>query len=164
MSIAIRKYQSADKKQLIAIMNTFQDYIVAVDDMKRAIRLPAYGKEYVKKTLAEVRSYQGVLYIAENEQKKIIGIVVGIIQKPTKMSRLECVPTKAGRLTELYVEPEYRGKKLGKVLLDTLEQYFKKKKCTVILIEVFGPNYHAHEFYKRSGYKDRDYNMIKVLE
>lgn len=163
MPITIRKYQNRDKKQLIDIMNTFQDYLVGIDDMKRRIRLPAYGKEYVKKTLKELKKYQGVLYVAENEEKKIVGIGAGIIRKATKMSRLEHIPTKAGQLTELYVAREYRGKRLGKLLIETVESYFKKKKCTVIVLEVMAANHQAYEFYKGSGYKVRDYNMIKVL-
>lgn len=163
MSIKIRKYQNKDKEQLIETMNNFQDYLVAIDDMKRIIRLPTYGKEYVKKTLKELKECHGVLYVGENEEKKIVGIGAGIIRKPTKISRLDHIPTKAGQLTELYVAPEYRGKNLGKLLIQAVESYFIEKKCTVIVLEVLAVNHQAYEFYKRSGYKDRDYTMIKVL-
>lgn len=163
MPITIRKYQSTDKEQLIRIMNNFQDYIVSIDDMHLTRRMAGYGKVYVKQTLKELKENNGVMYIAENEQKTIIGIVSGIIEKPSKIYKYECVPVKSGRLTELYLEPDYRGKKYGKLLMKTIESYFIKQKCTVVFIEVFGPNRNAHKFYENSGYRDRDQNMIKVL-
>ncbi len=163
MPIIIRKYSHKDKKQLIDIMNRFQDYIVAVDNMKRTRRSPDYGKEYVKKTLKELRRHQGILYVGETGERKIVGIVAGIIEKPTRISKFESIPNKSGRVTELYLDPEYRGQKMGKMLMQTIEQYFQKKQCTVIFVEVFAPNQSAYDFYKRSGYRDRDYNLIKVL-
>ncbi len=100
MPITIRKYQSTDKEQLIRIMNNFQDYIVSIDDMHLTRRMAGYGKVYVKQTLKELKENNGVMYIAENEQKTIIGIVSGIIEKPSKIYKFECVPVKSGRLTE----------------------------------------------------------------
>ena len=163
MAITIRKYKNSDKKQLIDIMNKFQGYLVTIDDMKRTRRLPKYGIEYVKETLKEIKENHGILYVTENEEKKIVGIVAGIIVKPTRISNLETVPSKVGRITEIYLEPDYRRKQFGKLLMDTIESYFKQKKCTVILVEVFAPNRNAYEFYQRCGYIDRDYNLIKVL-
>jgi ribosomal protein S18 acetylase RimI-like enzyme len=101
-----------------------------------------------------------VIYIAEREDR-IIGFVAVAIEAQRKNDLLECVPSKAGRILELYVEERYRGQNIGKSILERAEEYLKQRKCDVLRIEVFEPNVKAHNFYQKQGYKDRIVDMIK---
>jgi len=98
------------------------------------------------------------------DQDKIIGCIAGIIDKQSKDGRLECVPTKSGRILELFIFEDYRGLDLGKKLMETIENYFKKHNCNIIRVEVFTPNENAHYFYKKLNYFDRVSDMIKILK
>jgi len=90
--------------------------------------------------------------------------IARFIEKQTKESLLECVPTKAGRVDDLFVYPEYRSKNIGRLLMNKIEDYFKSKNCDVIKLNVFAPNIRAHEFYKKLNYQDRLIGMLKIIK
>jgi len=158
----IRTCSKSDYSTLVRFIEELQDYIVATDPLKRLRRLPAYGKSYTNNLLKEIKRSKGVIYLAE-DNGKLVGVVAGEIKKQTKENILECIPTKQGCIKELYVSNDYRSQGLGKVLMDKIEDYFKKNKCTVITLAVLSTN-PAYEFYKRMGYKDRSIDVIKVLK
>lgn len=67
---------------------------------------------------------------------------------------------KRGRVTELVVNKEYRGKKIGEKLLIEIQNYLKSIGCEKILIAVFGYNNEAIHFYEKNGYHIRMIDMI----
>ncbi len=159
---SIRQYSAEDKNTLVALMEELQDYLVQIDTMKRLRRLPEWGKHYTNELLKKIKKDGGVIFIAEAENIPF-GFVAGILNKQSKDELLGCVPTKSGRVVELIVSEKYRSKKVGKILMSKIEEYFKKQNCDIIQIEVFGPNTLAHDFYKKLGYGDRDFDMIKKI-
>ena len=160
MKIQIRRYRNSDFEELVRCVEELQDFIVNIDSLKRCLRLPAYGKKYVSLLIKKVHRSSGIILLAEYKQE-VIGCVVGIIEKQTKDNLLECVPTKAGRILELFVSPNYRSRGIGKLLINKLEHYFNKSKCDVVRVKVFQPNKIAHNFYYKLNYHDRVIDMIK---
>lgn len=61
----------------------------------------------------------------------------------------------------MIVDKEYRGKQIGKQLLDAMKEYLKSIKCEKILIAVFGYNESAIKFYEKNGYHIRMIDMIE---
>ena len=68
---------------------------------------------------------------------------------------------KRGRITELVVAKEYRGKHIGKKLLESMRDYLKSIGCEKIMIAVFGYNKNAIKFYEKNGYHMRMIDMIE---
>lgn len=160
--IHYRKYQQSDFNDLRQLIEELTDYIVSIDPLKRCRRLPAYSGNYTKKTLANVKKNKGSIIFA-TDKSKIVGAIVGIIEKQTKFDLLECVLTKGGRILELYVKKEYRKRGIGKKLVQEMEKYFISKKCTVIKVDVFAPNTKAHNFYEQQEYRNRAVDMLKII-
>lgn len=104
-----------------------------------------------------------MIFVAE-KNGRIIGFIAGIIQKQTPEELLDSLPARAGRVIELYVSAECRGGGTGKTLTQNIENYFIRQKCDLINIEVFAPNHHAHAFYQRLGYANRNIDLIKELK
>lgn len=159
--IKIVKYQG-NKEILVKFMEDLQDYLVQIDPLKRRRRLPEYGEIYTDNLLKKISENQGIIYIAKLNNIPV-GMVAGIIEKYTKHDEIECIPTKQARVIELIVSEKYRGKKIGKLLMDKAEKYFQSQQCDVVFVDVFEPNVIAHDFYKKSGYQDRLITMIKKL-
>ena len=86
------------------------------------------------------------------------------IETQSKNNLFECVPTKSGRILELFILDSYRGLRLGKKLMQQMENYFKKNNCDIVRVEVFVPNKNAHNFYEKLDYSDRVIDMIKLLK
>jgi len=163
MKIKLKKYQKNDFKNLDGCMVQLQDFLVKIDLLKKLRRAPKYSPQYANNILEKVAEYDGVIFLAYDD-KKIVGCIVGIIEKQSEKNLLECVPTRAGRIVELFVSSKYRSLGIGKQLMSKMENYMRKKKCEIIRVEVFEPNKAAHNFYEKLDYKDRVIDMIKLLK
>ena len=77
------------------------------------------------------------------------------------MVRFDFKTPKRGRITELVVDENYRGKSIGKILLQEMKSYLKSVGCDKVLIAVFGYNESAIKFYKENGFHVRAIDMIE---
>ena len=109
VDVNIREYRSSDRVAVVECMERFGDYFVPLDPMKRTRRMPGYGEWFTDKMLEHVDRNQGLVYVVEN-QDRIVGFIAGIMPEQSRESLLECVPSKVGRVIELYLEEEFRGK------------------------------------------------------
>ena len=158
-SIKVIEYKG-DKKVLVKLIEELQDYLVKVDPLKRRIRLPEYGEIYIDNLLKEISENNGIIYIAEFKNTPV-GMIAVIIEEFTKNDEIEYISSKPAKVLELIVSEKNRGKNIGKLLMDKMEEYFKTKECDIIQVKVFEPNKDAHGFYKKLGYQDRFIDMIK---
>jgi len=160
--VSIRKYQSSDKPSIVKCMEEFGDYLAAIDSMKRTRCMPGFGEYFTQKMLDETDKNNGVIYVAEHEGR-IIGFIAGIILRQSKEDLLQCIPSTAGRIIELFVDQQFRGQNIGTTFMKKMEKYFRQAGCDVSRVEVFEPNVEAHNFYRKRGYHDRSFDMIKKL-
>lgn len=163
MEIKLKKYQKNNFKDLDYCMVQLQGFLENIDPLKRLRRSRDYSPEYANNIISKIKKNNGIIFLAF-DNKKIVGCIVGIIEKQSKKNLLECVPTKAGRILELFVADGYRNYGIGKKLIKKLENYLRKKKCDVIRVEVFEPNKKAHYFYNGLGFRDRVIDLIKLLK
>ncbi len=162
MQFEIREYCGSDRASFVRLMEELLDYMVSIDDLKRMRRMPEYGENYTERTLQSVAKNNGMIYVAET-QGRIVGLVVGIISEQTKEELLETVPLKRGVVLELIVENGYRRKGVGTLLMEKMEDYFRRQGCNVSGLDVFPQNKNACRFYFRFGYRDRNIWMTKNL-
>lgn len=159
----IRSYTKNDRVIVTELLYKLQNYIASLD----SIGSERSGKdfdveEYVRLTLEKVDEREGVVFLVE-DNKTVVGLVIGAMDALTGIDAVECFPRRFGKVLELYIEDNYRSKGVGKLLMEKIEEYFKSKDCSAIVLECFGPNFNAYEFYKKNGYTNRVYNMIKII-
>jgi ribosomal protein S18 acetylase RimI-like enzyme len=162
MSVKFKRYQKSDLENLVQCMEDLQDFVIGMDPLNRLRRLPAYGRKYTDNLLRKVSKHHGAIFLAY-DQEKIVGCIAGIIEEQTKDDVLGCVPTKSGRILELFVSDGYRGLGTGKELMRQMENHFKQNGCDIVRVEVFEPNKTAHKFYRKQDYSDRVIDMVKSL-
>lgn len=155
----IIEYDSKYDEQIKSLLVQLQEYLADMDKEGYNIVGNDYREKYFIKTIEEVEKCNGkILLFKENE--KIVGLIVGVINND-ETERYDFKAPKRGRITELIVDKEYRGKQIGKQLLDAMKEYLKSNKCEKILIAVFGYNESAIKFYERNGYHIRMIDMIE---
>jgi len=160
--ITIREYKSSDYKSLVEFMEELQDYLVGIDPLKSIIKWKKYGEIYSKDLLKKIKKNNGIIYFAEYKNKPV-GCIAGNYLKPSLIERISNKVAMEGSVLELFVEPEFRNKQIGRMLIKKLEEYFKKKKCRLSTVAVFYPNKNAYDFYKKGGYDERMIHMIKKI-
>jgi ribosomal protein S18 acetylase RimI-like enzyme len=161
--IKIIDYSPKYKIYLIQLLNDFMDYLVSIDTFGRMTRQKGYGQKYFKAMMVNIKKNKGILLLAEQE-KKIVGFAVGTIGLPSYTEQLgHNKKNKIGRLDELFIEKNFRGKGVGLQLINAVEDYFRKKKCNIVRVEVFSPNQSARKFYEKFGYQEESVELVKSL-
>lgn len=163
MSTTIRPFEERDRPQLATMFDDFQDHLVALDRRGLLRRESDYGARYLALALEEVVEGEGA-FVVLTEGERIVGFVAGIVEKQSERDLLDQLPSRKGRVTELYLEADYRQRGFGKKLLTRMEQLLQEKGCDTVWIEVLADNPVAHEFYQRQGYQNRFVDLVKKLE
>ena len=112
--------------------------------------------------LDKIKNNNGKCYLYI-DNKNVVGLVMGIIPKYEENDYLDYKCPKKGEVTELIIKKEYRNHNIGKILLNKIEEYFRKNKCEYSFIDVFAYNKSGINFYDKNGYHSRMIIDIKKL-
>lgn len=162
MKVEIREYKESDRTAFVKLMEQLMDYIASIDDLKRLRCMPGFGESYVQRMLRKVAENNGMIYVAELDSEPV-GVIVGTILEQSKEDLLEHVPSKFGEVLELAVEARHRGKGIGTLLMNKLEEYFRENNCNILGVGVLAPNKNAHRLYRKLGYEDRSFYLTKGI-
>lgn len=158
----IIEYEDKYLEDVRDLLVELEEYIVSIDKDE----LDQVGKDYREKMalmdLEEVNKNNGKCYIAV-ENDKAIGLIMGCIFPYDEKDYLDYKCPKKGEIMELIVSKKARGRGIGKVLMNKMEEYFKSLGCEYILLDVFAYNVNAIKFYEKEGYHSRMYKEIKKI-
>ncbi len=155
----IIEYDSKYDEQIKDLLVQLQQYLTDMDIEGYNIVGEGYRDKYFEKTLEEVEKCNGKIFLYKDNEK-IVGLIIGIINNDATI-RYDFKAPKRGRITELVVDKEYRGKGIGKELLLKMKEHLKTNGCEKIMIAVFGYNESAIKFYKENGFHIRMLDMIE---
>jgi len=97
-----------------------------------------------------IKSPTNLILVAEVDEK-VVGYIWGYIETIMKH--------KIGKIQELIVTSEQRGKGIGKELIKNMLNFFKERKCVISEIEVFVENLPTIKVYEKAGFRKREYKM-----
>ncbi len=157
----IIEYDSKYDKDIINLFIELQEHIADLDREGYNILTANYGHLYLKKTLEEVKKYNGKILLYKIDQD-ILGLVVGLINNDAEDSYDFKAPRR-GRITELIVSEKKRSQGIGKKLLKAMEGYLISQECSDVLLGVFAYNDRALKFYEENGYHVRMLEMTKKI-
>ncbi len=155
------EYSSQYDEEIKDLFVELQEYIASIDKEKYNIITEEYREKYFKKTIEEIKKYNGKMLLY-SENQKIVGLIVGLINNEAAFEYDFKAP-KRGRITELIVSKNCRGKGYGQILLNSMEKYLLNHECQDILLGVFGYNENAIKFYEKNGYHPRLIDMTKKI-
>ena len=165
MPVTIRPYGPEDFPALQHLLASLQEHVAALDPLGRLRRQGDFdAAAYLTETISHVRSATGIVYLAEMDGR-IVGAIVGVLSPPSTHDKLEDYPLPAadGKVLELIVDADVRGKQVGALLMQTMVEYFRARGSRALLVSCFAPNTRAHAFYEKQGFADRSLLMIKTL-
>ena len=155
------EYSGKYRKEAIALLEELQEYIASIDKEKYNRFTKGYGEKYLDKTLRKLKKHNGKMFLYE-EDGKILGLIAGIVNNEA-IDAYDFKAPKRGRILELIVTKNTRGKGIGKTLIDHMEKYLKSIGCKAVLLEVFGYNDNAIKFYTKNDYHNRLNDMLKLI-
>jgi len=110
-------------------------------------------KEIINKLNNMIDDKENHIILVAEDNDKIAGILISDI-----IFRIYYDPKYEVRIREFYVMPEYRGKDIGKLLINELREIAQKKDIKMITAEFPSLNVIAINFYKNMGFKE----LIKI--
>ena len=155
--LKITKAKQPDSNEIgkIAYQVALLHYQNAPDEFKKPTLKDQ--TEYIKKSIDD----KDVLVLKAVLDKKIVGYVVVYFNTlPKKYFQ----SNKRAFIGSIAVDENYRGKGIGTALLKAAETATKKKKISVIEINVYTFNSNAEKLYDKLGYKDIKHYKKKILE
>lgn len=132
MNVRIDRIQERDFEELISLFKEFAEFENLSDRMVNT----------VEKMKAEKDLFNG--FIIRNEESKIIGYTVFFFAYFTWTG-------KTLYMDDLYIKEEYRGKRLGSLLIDKVKEFAKDTDCYKVRWQVSDWNHPAINFYKGLG-------------
>lgn len=119
--------------------------------------LPERNRESMRETLAAHQVAECLLVA------RVGGSVVGFASFTLERGTL-ALDTTRGLLSNIYVDPPFRGQGIGTALLEAAEDELASQGASVVTLEVMAMNDDARRFYARHGYDSYRVSMKRSLE
>lgn len=154
MEIKIREAKLLDIEIIDIFQNGIGDHERSLDsNIKKKGKIRYYTLKDIEKMIFDDNS---VIFIAEVNDKPI-GCGFGSIQKNhADWSRHEF----KGNIGMMFVKEKYRSQGVGKLILEKLLKWFKKRKIKDIRLQVYQNNDIAVNAYKKSGFREYISEMV----
>ena len=146
--MVIREYKLQDCEQIKDLLVELQKYVIKIDKYNLNILSDTYRDKYFDYMLEDLKTQQGKIYIAE-ENNAIIGFIAGYVQAYDERDKLDYSCPQKGIVAELIVSKDLRSKGCGQLLLNQMEIYFKSINCEFVQIDVFAYNEMGINFYNK---------------
>ena len=160
MDVKLIEYSEEYSADAQNLLNELQSYLVEIDPLGVQILSERYRNEYLSYVLEILEACEGKMFLALDGDRTV-GLITGYIEKKDAEDRLTNSCPKRGVISELVVDANYRGKGIGKLLMNKVETYFSSMNCRFYAVDVFGPNTDAARFYGSLGYHTRNIEMMK---
>lgn len=148
-----------DAKNLLVEL---EEYIIKIDEDGLDQLHSEYKDKMALLDLKTIKDNSGKCYLAI-QNNMVIGLIMGYVRAYDEFDYLDYKCPKSGVISEFIVSEKVRSKRIGKQLINKMEEYFKSIDCEHILLECFAYNKSAINFYKNQGYHTRMFVNIKKL-
>ena len=146
----IRFGKTTDEKEFLDIFKSSLDYYALITG--KSINKSLKSMRNTFKSLFE----KNRVFLVYEEQNRLLGFLLGTIIKNNLRH--------FGYIDDIFVEKNYRGKKIGSKLIKKYEEYLKKSKIKYIRLGVSIRNKKALDFYHKLGFDIYYYEMEKNLK
>ena len=161
--VQIIEYQDQYLDDVRDLLVELEEYILSIDEDNLDKLHPEYREKMALLDLEEVNNNNGKCYLAIHNNK-VVGLVMGFVRTYDEYDYLDYKCPKSGEVSELIISKDARGAKIGKNLMNRIEDHFISIGCDYVFVDCFAYNKNAFEFYKMQGYHPRMYNNVKKLK
>lgn len=160
-SLEYRTFESSDIDQLQDCIHAFETYYAQKGS--RAPRGEDFSRNMAEVTIQRVEKESGVIWCAWAGDR-MVGFCVGVVEESGAYDVVaEGVHHMYGKITDMYVRDEMRGKHVGSQLIHHTEQTLQEKDVTKIHLEVIVDNGEVVSFYEKNGYKKESIILAKSM-
>lgn len=161
-NIKIIEYEEKYLNDIRNLLTELEEYIISIDEDHLDRLHEEYHEKMALIDLKELEENKGKCYLALLDNY-VVGIIMGCIFPYEEYDYLDYSCPPRGEIIELIVTNKIRSNGVGQTLMAKMEEYFKNKGCEYVLVDCFAYNKTGESFYKKHGYHNRMYTMIKKI-
>jgi ribosomal protein S18 acetylase RimI-like enzyme len=145
----IREFRPEDMDQIEECYIELQEYLRRIEP---GMHEGAFiVKRYLEYMFSECEATNGKVFVAELENK-IVGFVS--VWAKVESDAIDEKPTEYAFISDVVVLPGYRGKGIGRLIMEKAERYAVDQGATTIRLAVLAKNDTARSLYYSYGFKD----------
>lgn len=145
MNIKIKKATLQDVDGIIVMLKQICDYEHKLDKYYKPF---SKYKDLDKVVIKSLKDKNTIVFVAKSD-KQVIGYSEGTIEKAPNYASISC---KIGYIDTIIIDDKYRGKGIGKKILNELMKWFEGKKIKNIELEVNAYNKLGVDFWKNNNF------------
>lgn len=153
--IVIRKAKESDVSEIVALWKKTRNIHESFDSYWSSKK--GADKDYKNHIKKQILSKDSLVVVAEN-----YGVIIGFSYGTVKED-IPIYSRKLFKLGDLFVEEDFRGKGIAKLLLLEIERFGKKKKAAYLVESNAISNIRANKFYDKFGLKELVVMRVKKL-
>jgi GNAT superfamily N-acetyltransferase len=157
-NVSIQKAELADVDRLLPLIKNFLNYHSSLDSSYFE-SYDEMGANNVRDQISGLLNDESVAIFYAQYQDTIIGYAVGQIDEGEEVSKLDRI----GKIIDLYVLPEHRGKKAGTKILSSVIEWFKSRNITRAELSVYTVNKDSVSIWERLGYQEFERKMFRNI-
>ncbi|MCS7107286.1 MAG: GNAT family N-acetyltransferase [Acidilobaceae archaeon] len=147
MRLEVRLAGQGDAEQLSYLIARLKSLNEELDPLFKTVNnLHEVVQEYVRESVESDRVF---ILIAQNGEN---GEIAGIVRVEME-DRLFYVPRIVAVISDIYVKPKYRRRKVATLLLERAKEEAKKRGAGMLIAVYPANNMIAESFYSRAGFK-----------
>jgi ribosomal protein S18 acetylase RimI-like enzyme len=148
MEIKIKEAKKEEMGSVLSLMRQLSDYHKKIDP--KYYKSGKERKERDKKRLIEYfsKKRKNRKILVAKVKNKVVGFLIGSIEKPPPY----CKENKIRVIHRAYIKENFRRKGIGKLLVEELLKWFRKRKIKFVEVEVDSRNKIGIEAYKKYGF------------
>src|SRR3989454_12093640 len=154
----IREYRPEDLRHVEACFVELQDFLHGLGPQVREGRA---ATQYFDAMFARCADTHEKIFVAEAEQQ-VVGFIC--LWARVQSEELDEEPSEYAYISDLVILPAYRGRGLGRALLEKAEEHARLHGATTLKIESLAKNEVATTLYKKSGFAAYQALLVKRLQ
>jgi ribosomal protein S18 acetylase RimI-like enzyme len=155
MTLHLRPYQSSDYEFILSLVARFSEF--ELPEWRRAEEIDQTNQRLLEQALNQPEP-ESAIFIAEDEG----GVLAGFIHLQTLTDYFN--GERHGYISDLAVDKACEGRGVGRLLLDSAEEWARQKGYRLLTLHVFSGNTHAQQIYEKRGFKPEVLKYVRVLK
>jgi len=154
MTICIRPYKTTDHEFVLSLVTRFSEF--ELPKWRVADEIDHTNRVLLEKALNQPEP-DSAIFIAEEQ-----GMPAGFIHLQTQTDYFN--GEKHGYISDVAVDQAFEGRGVGRLLLETAEDWAHQNGYRLLTLHVFAGNTHAQQIYEKNGFKQEVLKYVKVVE
>lgn len=162
--LTIRDPRPSDRTRLARWNRELAVHIARALPRYLATDLPArYGAVYVADRLGRIQRNGGFVLIAQWDGRPVGFVALDLPRDPSVLERWEGRPTVIAHVQDVYLDPNARGRGIGKALFREAERRLRALAVDALYLHAATTNRGALRFYRRLGFATDQVRFRKTL-